>query len=102
MKMIINTMIKSIFLEKICTNKNNVDLIINGIKNELVKEFKLEYDENKIQMIIKNKIYNLEKMFYQCEKLKSIEGLKYLDTKEISNFSGIFYGSHILSALKPI
>ena len=65
-------------------NKNNIELKINGIKSELEYNYKLEYGEYEIQIIIKNKIKNLEKMFYNCKSLKNIEGLKYLDTKEIN------------------
>ena len=41
-------------------------------------------------------------MFFNCNSLKDIEGLKYLDVKEINNFSGIFVGCLSLSNLKPI
>ena len=83
-------------------NKNNIELIINGKKSELVKQYKLKDGKNNIEIIIKNNIINLEYMFYECSTLKNIEGLKYLDTKEIQNFSGIFSGCSILSDLKPI
>ena len=56
-------------------NKDNIELIINGIKCELSNNYKLEYGENNIQIIIKNKISNLENMFYKCKSLKNIEGL---------------------------
>ena len=41
-------------------------------------------------------------MFYNCKSLKNIEGLKYLDTKEIINFSHMFSWCSSLSNLKPI
>ena len=61
-------------------NKNNIDLIINGEKNKLIKEYKLKKGLNNIKMLIKNKITNLEYMFYGCHSLKDINELKYLDT----------------------
>ena len=62
-------------------NKYNIELVINGIKKELDYKYKLKKGENKITIIIKNKIINLEDMFYECKTLKNIEELKYLDTK---------------------
>ena len=38
-------------------------------------------------MIIKNKLTNLEFMFYDCISLENIDELKYLDTKNVNNFS---------------
>ena len=29
-------------------------------------------------------------MFYKCKRLKNIDGLKYLDTKDVNNFSHMF------------
>ena len=83
-------------------NKDNIELIINGIKSELLYNYKLKEGENNIQIIIKNKISNLERMFFNCKSLKNIEGLKYLDTKKIINFEGMFFGCSSLSDLKPI
>ena len=39
-------------------------------------------------------------MFYECRSLKNIEELKYLDTKEINNFSYMFSGCFNLSDIK--
>ena len=72
-------------------NKNNIELMINGKKNELVQKYKLKKGENNIQIIIKNKKIDLEYMFYECSTLKNIDELKYLDTKDINNFSYIFH-----------
>ena len=44
-------------------NKDNIELIINEKKCELVYNYKLEYDEYKIQIIIKNKINKLKKIY---------------------------------------
>ena len=57
-----------IFGEKFVeNNKDNIELIINGIKSELVSKYELKEGINKIQIIIKNKINNLEYMFYKCK-----------------------------------
>ena len=83
-------------------NRNNIELVINGIKSELIEKYKLKKGENIVEIIIKNKILSLEDMFYYCESLRNIDGLKYLDVKEINNFSGMFLGCSSLSDLKPI
>ena len=83
-------------------NKNNIELKINGIKSELVKKYELEYGENNIEIIIKNKITDFEYMFYECISLKNIENLKYLDIKEINNFNYMFYGCSSLSNIKGL
>ena len=53
-------------------NKNNIELIINGIKNKLISKYNLKKGNNNIKMIIKNKIINLEYMLYKCYTLKDI------------------------------
>ena len=78
-------------------NKNNIELIINGIKNNLIENYKLQKGENNIKLLIKNKITNLEYMFEWCSCLKNIDGLKYLDTKDITNFKYMFCGCTSLS-----
>ena len=83
--------INNIFGKKFVeNNKNNIELIINGERNKLVKEYELKKGENIIQIIIKKKITDLEDMFEYCNTLKNIEELKYLDTKQVKNFSGMF------------
>ena len=77
-------------------NKNNIELVINGIKSELIEEYKLKEGKNIIEMIIKNKILSLEHMFYKCKSIRNIDELKYLDVKEINNFSYMFCGSSLL------
>ena len=83
-------------------NKDRIELIINGEKNELTSKYELKEGENKIEIIIKNKITNLEYMFYNCISLKNIEELKYLDTREINNFSYIFEYCESLSDIKGL
>ena len=41
-------------------------------------------------------------MFYKCSKLKNIEELKYLDTKEVNNFSYMFSECLSLSDIKSL
>ena len=83
-------------------NENNIKLIINGIKSNLIGEYNLKEGENNIEIIIKNKITNLENMFYDCKTLKNITELEKLDTKDINNFSYMFYGCSSLSDLKGL
>ena len=78
-------------------NKNNIELIINGSKNDLINRYKLEKGENIIKIIIKNEISNLESMFYNCKSLKNLKELEYLKTKDIKNFSLMFFGCSSLS-----
>ena len=94
---------KDIFGKKFVeNNKNNIELIINGNKNELINKYKLAKGENNIKIIIKKKITNLENMFDGCESLKNIEELKYLDTKDINNYSYMFFGCSSLSDINGL
>ena len=86
----------------VMNNRNNIELVINGIKSELIEKYKLKEGKNIIEIIIKNKILSLEYMFYNCESLRNIDGLKYLDVKGINNFYGMFNGCSSLSDLKPL
>jgi len=57
----------NIFGEKfVMNNKNNIELIINGIKSELISKYKLKKGINNIEIIIKNNLTNLECMFYNA------------------------------------
>ena len=95
---------ENIFGEKFVENNknNNIELIINKNKSNLISKYKLVKGENNIKIIIKNKITNLESMFAGCESLKNIEELKYLDTKDINNFSSMFSGCTSLSDIKGL
>ena len=44
-------------------NKDNIDLVIDGVKTNLTNKYTLKKGENNVKMIIKNKITNLSKMF---------------------------------------
>jgi len=83
-------------------NKNNIDLIINGNKNNLIDKYKLKKGENNIKIIIKNKISNLGHMFKDCKSLINIKDLEYLDTKDINNFAQMFEGCSLLSDIKAL
>ena len=52
-------------------NKNNIELIINGIKSELVSKYELKNGQNIIEIKIKNKINNFEYMFQDYISLKN-------------------------------
>ena len=94
---------ESIFGDKFVeNNKNNIDLIINGINNNLINKYKLKKGENNIKIIIKNKITNLEHMFDDCKSLINIKELEYLDTKDINNFKSMFQGCSSLSDIKAL
>ena len=94
---------ENIFGEKFVeNNENNIELEIDGIKSNLISKYKLKEGDNNIKMIIKNKITNLEKMFYEWRTLKNINELKYLDTKDINNFSYLLYKCCELSDIKAL
>ena len=94
---------ENIFGDKfVKNNKSNIDLIINGNKNNLVKDYNLKKGENNVKIILKNKIINLEYMFNDCKLLKNIKELEYLDTKDINSFSYMFYGCSSLSDIKGL
>ena len=67
--------------EFVKNNKDNIELEINGEKNNLINKYKLRKGENKIKMKIKKRIKDLGNMFYECKNLKNINELKYLNTK---------------------
>ena len=83
-------------------NRDNLELIINGIQINLVSRYKLRKGNNNIRILIKKKLINLEYMFYQCDTLKNIAELKYLNVKEIKSFSGLFFGCESLSDISSL
>ena len=83
-------------------NKNNIDLIINGIKSSLISKYKLQKGKNNIEIIIKNNLTNLESMFYKYIKIKNIDELKYLNTEKVTKFSNIFNLCSIISNIEVL
>ena len=73
-------------------NRENILLKINGIKSKLIEKYNLKEGINNIELIIINKLINLKDMFYKVTSLKNIDELKYLNTKEVNDFSGMFCG----------
>ena len=53
-------------------------------------------------MKIKNKIIDLQYMFFGCSKLKNINELKYLNIKYCNNFEYIFSGCSSLRDIKGL
>ena len=90
----INKLFEKVFVDN---NRNNIDLIINGKKLSICSTYNLNYGTNTIQMIIKKNITNLEYMFSECPALRDIEGLQNLNTKNVNNFSHMFYGTRLRS-----
>ena len=98
----LNAIIKSIWDEFVENNKDNIILKINGKESKLIEEYDLKNGVNNIEINIINNLTNVEKMFYEACPLKGIEELKFLNTKEVNNFSGMFYGCSSLLDIKPI
>ena len=94
---------KNIFgQEFVENNKDKIELIINGKKCDLVAKYLLKQGENNIKMIVKNELTNLSYIFSECPSLKSIDGLKYLDTKNVTNFQFMFYNCKLLTDIAPL
>ena len=91
-----------IFLENHLLKKKNIELKINGKKTNLIDKYKLKEGDNNITLIIKNKITNLSNMFYQCQQLKDIHELKYLNTKYCNDFNNMFNKCTLLTDIKPL
>ena len=83
-------------------NKNNIDLNINGKSSKLVSKYKLKKGNNNIKIIIKNKLTDLQYMFWGCSKLKNINELKNLNTQYCNNFQSMFEGCSSLLEIKGL
>ena len=79
-------------IEFVNFNRNNISLTINNKTIPIIDQLMLNSGENKIILSIKNQLTNLSYMFYNCNKLKNINELKYLDTTKVTNFSYLFWG----------
>ena len=62
-------------------NKNNIEIMINGIKSELIDECKLKKGKNIIEIIIKNRIINMEQMFCICSIFDKYRRIKEFSCK---------------------
>ena len=83
-------------------NKNNVQLMINSQKVSLTDTYDLKRGENKITIIINNKLTNLSYMFQNCHSLQNIDELKYLDTSEVTNYENMFHYCNSLSDIRSL
>ena len=84
-------------------NKDNFELYINDKKiSPLSANCLLQFGNNIITLIIKNKLENFSYMFHGCNTLNDITELEYLDVKEAKDFSYMFFGCSSLSALKSL
>ena len=75
------------FVEK---NINNIFLTINGKKSPLIDKCYLKKGQNNVTMYIRNTLTDLSDMFSCCETLYNFDELKYLYTKNVTNFSAMF------------
>ena len=93
----------NIFSEKfIENNRENIILKINGIESKLIEKYNLKEGINNIELIIINNLINLRDMFYRVTSLKNIDELKYLNTKEVNDFSGMFCGCSSITDIKAL
>ena len=53
-------------------NRDNIDLIINGNKTNLIDTYNLKKGENIVTLIIENKLIDLSYMFLDCFSLKNV------------------------------
>ena len=87
---------QKIFGEEFVNNNiNNINLIINGKKSPLIEWYYLKKGENNVTICIKNTLTNLSYMFSYCDTLYNFDELKYLNTKNVTNFSGMFQSTKI-------
>ena len=66
-------------------------MIVNGKEKELKHCADFEPGYNEMKLVVRNKLTDLSHIFdsYHIE-LRSIDGLKYLDTSNVTNFSHMF------------
>ena len=83
-------------------NKNNIQLIINGINTELYSRVLLKEGINTVTMIINKNLTNLNHMFFDCGTLKGIDDLQYLDISKVKDCSYMFYGCSLLSNINSL
>ena len=84
-------------------NKDKIKIIINNEEKALEYKYKLKKGYNKVVIKLNSEeIDNLGYMFCGCSCLKTIDGLRYLDTKNIKDFSKMFYGCNLLKNINAL
>ena len=78
--------------------KNNIELLIDGIKTEYNKKEKFLKGVHDIRLKFKIKMKNCNKMFKECKNLILID-LLYFNTKNVVNMSEMFCNCHNLMNL---
>ena len=94
-----NKIFSALFIKN---NQNNIKLKINGKEYPLMNKYELKEGINNIQLVIINKLKNLEGMFCGCVSLKNIDELIFLNTADVNNFKLIFCGCTSLSDIKGL
>ena len=84
-------------------NKDNIELIIEGEKHELCKNYTFkQYGINKVEIIEKNKINNFSFMFRDCSSLSSINSLKNWDMSAAINMGCMFMNCISLTSIDAL
>ena len=77
-------------------NEDNIDLFINEEYSPLTSKYELNKGDNNVKLIIKKNLTNLENMFKGCYSLDDITELKYMNIKEVEDFSNMFPSESLL------
>jgi len=84
-------------------NENNkkCKLLINKEEKDLIEfyHFKDKQTELKVELIIKEKLKNMNGMFYSCKRLKSISNFSNIDTSLVADISYLFYECSSLTSI---
>ena len=85
-------------------NNDKCKFILNNKECDLCEFYTLKNNEKEleIELIINQKIKNLNSMFSCCLSLYSISNLSYLNTSEVNDMSFMFYECSNLSSLSDI
>ena len=83
-------------------NKDNIIIVINYKDSPFVHECELQEGDNRISLIIKNSLTNITEMFHECNSLKDISDLRYLDVSKVKYFDLAFAYNETLSDISPL
>ena len=83
-------------------NKDNIIIVINYKDSPFVHECELQEGDNRISLIIKNSLTNITEMFHECNSLKDISDLRYLDVSKVKYFDLAFAYIETLSDISPL